>query len=209
MNIIVTITGPSCAGKSTLIKKMMDTGKYTEIVSTTTRPKRVGEVNGSTYHFVSLEEFNKIEMLERIEFNGNFYGGSEEEFRRCFASGLIPTVIVEPNGMKQINYNSQIRDWTVINVFMDCPTALQAERFLLRFAEEYRTVMATGSSSDYTKLMSEYINRMVGIQETEREWMQLSLDGFINDNVFIFPEYTRDNENRVLDMIQKRVTMLG
>ena len=102
-NVIVTITGPSCSGKTTLTRMLLDTNQFSEIVSTTTRPKRTGETNGSTYHFVSHEEFRKIEMLESIQYNGNVYGASVEEFKKQFASGKIPLVIVEPHGMKQIN----------------------------------------------------------------------------------------------------------
>ena len=76
--IIIAITGPSCAGKDTLMRQL-----YTEfyqgdmidrfphvyyIISSTTRPPRKDEINNKDYHFISnLDFLHKIingEMLE-------------------------------------------------------------------------------------------------------------------------------------------------
>ena len=169
-NTIITITGPSCTGKTTLTRRLMDTGKYTEVISTTTRPMRAGDVNGKDYHFVTAEEFKDIEMLETIEFNGNFYGGSVAEFEDKFASGLIPVIVVEPNGMQQINENASAKGWEVINVFIGIDPQLQARRFLTRMLDDYRQILGQGDLSDYEKLVNEYSKRMATIQEVESKW---------------------------------------
>ncbi len=56
---ITIIIGKSGSGKDTLLKKMVAEGK-TPIVSYTTRPMRVGEVDGVDYHFVSHDEFQYL-----------------------------------------------------------------------------------------------------------------------------------------------------
>jgi guanylate kinase len=51
-NILLTITGPTCAGKTTLQRLLVARGMQ-EIVSFTTRPPREGEVDGKDYWFVN------------------------------------------------------------------------------------------------------------------------------------------------------------
>ena len=204
-NLIITITGPSCSGKTFLTQMMVDTGKFAEVVSTTTRPQRVGEVNGGTYHFVTPEEFMTIEMLECIEFNGNIYGGSVAEFQKQFASGLIPVIIVEPNGMVQVNKNALKQDWHVINVFVKCPQRLQAERFLGRFAQETKAQWFRDDPSDLEKVMTEYVGRMVTMQGTEADWFELYLNGITDVSTetesMIIDQFGKENEQEVLDSI--------
>lgn len=200
-NIIVTITGPSCSGKTFLTQMMLNTGKFAEVISTTTRPQRIGEVNGGTYHFVTPERFMEIEMLECIEFNGNIYGGSVSEFKKQFASGLTPVIIVEPNGMIQINRNAEKQNWHVINVYVKCPQKLQAERFLGRFVLETKALMDDSDPSDLEKIMIEYVGRMVTMQSTEVDWFDLYSNGLINGDSIIIEQFGEENEQEILDSI--------
>jgi|AntRauTorcE11897_2_1112592.scaffolds.fasta_scaffold00046_67 guanylate kinase len=196
--IIFTITGPTCSGKSTLTKLMVDTGKFTEIVSTTTRIKRVGEVDGENYHFVTPNEFDEIEMLETVTFNGNSYGGSVAEFEDKFDSGLVPVIVVDPNGMFQINRNATEKGWTVVNMFIDCPTELQAQRFLERFTEDYRRLLGNGDMDDYCDLMTEYAGRMTTIIEVESGWVDQYLQGrTLEDNLY-FNRFMHGDETEAL-----------
>ena len=207
-NTIITITGPSCSGKTTLARLLMDTGVFTEVISTTTRAMRSGEKNGVTYHFVTPEEFDKIDMLERIDFNGNTYGGSIAEFEEKFASGLIPAIVVEPNGMEQINLNATKKGWTVINLYIDCPPLLQAERFLFRFIEDYRSILANGSNEDYAKLMEEYAGRMATMQEVESKWFDMFKKHVIWDHTLIIGSFEKSDEETVIALIIQLATGL-
>ena len=69
------ITGPSGAGKGTLIKRLVERHPELEVaVSATTRPQRPNETNGREYWFLSEEEFvariEADEFLEHVEFVG-------------------------------------------------------------------------------------------------------------------------------------------
>lgn len=205
-NTIITITGPSCSGKTTLARLLMDTGVFTEVISTTTRAMRSNEKNGVTYHFVTLEEFDKIDMLERIDFNGNTYGGSVAEFEEKFASDLIPVIVVEPNGMEEINLNATEKGWTVINLYVGCPPLLQAERFLYRFIEDYRPILANGSGEDYAQLMEEYIGRMATMQEVESKWFDMFREHALSN--IILDTFEKSNEVSVIKMIVDHVKEL-
>jgi guanylate kinase len=201
MHTIITLVGPSCSGKTTLLRKMMGTGKYTEVISTTTRPMRVGEVDGDTYHFVTPEEFGKLELLERIEYNGNIYGGTIVEFEEKFATGKVPVIIVEPNGMIQINENAKLKGWNVVNIWVGCSVELQAMRFLDRFVNDLNSVDARGDADDRDKLLKEYAGRLNMMQTVEGEWLTMYRNTAIRENALVVPEYTVENEDIVLDNI--------
>ena len=201
-NTIITITGPSCSGKTTLTNQLLATEEFSEVISTTTRPPRTGEVNGVTYHFVTPEEFKTVELLERVDFNGNLYGGSVAEFEKQFASGRIPLIIVEPNGMGQVNKNAKEKGWKVINVFVACPPKVQAERFLGRFREEVINQANGSDPDDLGKLMREYVNRMVTMQTTEAEWFGLFTVFCVDSSSILIDEFTKENEKEVLEMVR-------
>lgn len=202
---IITVTGPSCSGKSTLTNMLVNTGKFTEVVSTTTRPPRATDIDGVNYHFVTREEFEQIEMLETVEFNGNLYGGSVAEFEEKFQSGLTPVIVVEPNGMNQINTNAKDKGWRVVNVFVDIDPELQAERFLGRFLSDYREILTQGDDSKYVKFMTEYCKRFASMQSVESKWYEMYLKGQMpNSNLYI-SRFDKDNEQQILDTVQKMV----
>lgn len=73
------ISAPSGTGKSTVIKRIMETRKDLVFsVSATTRPPRIGETNGLSYVFMTHDEFEahirKQDFLEYAEYVGNYYG---------------------------------------------------------------------------------------------------------------------------------------
>ena len=67
---IICIMGGACSGKDTLREMMMERydDEFVSATSTTTRPMRVGEVEGKSYYFVDDAEFNGMfEIGELIE----------------------------------------------------------------------------------------------------------------------------------------------
>lgn len=95
---IVIFVGDSGSGKSYYEKELTKYG-FDKVISHTTREKRVGEVDGIDYHFVSKEDFQDIEFIESVEVHGNFYGVSKQEIN---SKGDRVVVVTEPDGTKQI-----------------------------------------------------------------------------------------------------------
>ena len=80
--IIIVLSSPSGAGKTTLVKKISSLNNYVISISHTTRILRSNEVHGKDYFFITKEEFKKLidnnELLEHAEVFKNFYGSSKQ-----------------------------------------------------------------------------------------------------------------------------------
>jgi len=90
--LLVVVSGPSGAGKDTVIKRMKERGyPFYFVVTTTTRPPREGERHGVDYFFVSEDEFldllHRGELLEHALVYGEYKGISKEQVRQALASG--------------------------------------------------------------------------------------------------------------------------
>lgn len=168
--IILTLTGPSCAGKSTLEKALVKTGKFESVISTTTRKPRQGEVDGVNYHFVSLEQFKwgiqAGEFIEYVEFNGNMYGVTKHEAERIAASGKFVVVVVEPQGRDQIiNYCRKL-DWHIFNAYVTTDAKHIARRFLER---AYKDIV-TSHENDKDATLGIAADRLAVMLTEESEW---------------------------------------
>jgi guanylate kinase len=86
-------------GKGTLIKELLKRCPGLQLaVSATTREPREGEVNGSDYHFLSREDFDRRvaagEFVEHAEYAGNRYGTLWSELARP-ARGVVLEIDVQ------------------------------------------------------------------------------------------------------------------
>lgn len=113
MRKLLLIVGASGSGKSLLEDHITHHG-FRKTISTTTREKRKGEINGVAYNFVSREEFDATEMFENVEFAGNKYGLTKSEF---YKDNEDLAAVVEPEGMDQLVHNCM--DFDIRIVFFD------------------------------------------------------------------------------------------
>lgn len=115
--------GKAASGKDHMRKQLERRG-YRYGISYTTRPPREGEVNGRDYWFLSREDFTKkIEegfFYEYVEFNGWFYGTSNEQF--YFTDDVF---IMTPHGISLIKPEDRK---TSFILFLDIPIEIRRER---------------------------------------------------------------------------------
>ena len=104
---VFVITGPSGAGKGTLIKRLVERQPELEVaVSATTRTQRRGEENGREYWFLSEAEFvARIEedaFLEHVRFVGGRYGTLASELDRIAGEGRVCILELEIEGALKV-----------------------------------------------------------------------------------------------------------
>lgn len=102
--MLVVLLGPSCSGKSTFQKELVENEGYHAVRTATTRPKRVGE-DLSSYYFLKDQSFAEWEVqgdLLCVEtFRGWRYGVPRDELVRS-ASKTNRCVILTPGGVMEL-----------------------------------------------------------------------------------------------------------
>jgi len=99
--MLIIIVGPSGSGKTTMQAKLAKELNAHIVVSTTTRDKRDGEVNGIDYDFKSENEINLGDFIEYDRFNGSTYGTEEKNLNISEKHDSI--AVVTPNGAKALD----------------------------------------------------------------------------------------------------------
>lgn len=132
--MIITIMGPSASGKTVIGAALKQECNYQDIVSYTTRPPRPGETDGVDYHFISKEQFLKMQkengFVESVEYNGNFYGTGVKEAREAAQSQTPYLIVVTPEGAGQIA--EIVGKENVFSVYVDAPVSVRAKRYIDR-----------------------------------------------------------------------------
>lgn len=174
-NTVLTITGPSLTGKSTLASDLLENSSELEVVVThTTRPPRQGEVNGVSYHFVTKEEFEKLiktgQMIEFAEVgpagNKQLYGTSVAGVKKAFENNKMPVLVIEPQGAAAVYAYTQKCSINAYQVFINNDRDTLIKRFLERFqADSLATV------DNYAKRLK----NMIDIEPSN--WIAPALDG--------------------------------
>jgi guanylate kinase len=172
--ILITLTGPTCGGKTTIHRELVDHYNVRPIVSTTTRAPRVGEVDGKDYYFITEEQSHEIERLngfaELVTFNGTRYGVTRDEMRRFKGHG-IGVVILEPNGVRQYRDLSEHLNFRQFTVFITCHTSTRVDRLKARFLNDLNPLVAEGSQSGVERTVNIYVKRLHAALTEETFWV--------------------------------------
>lgn len=133
------VSGPSGAGKTTLIRGVRDQLQPLGIelyfsVSHTTRSPRAGEVPGMSYHYVTTEEFQAMvgrgEFLEWAHVHAHRYGTSRAEVVERLRAGQDVILDIDYQGAKQIAEDAELEPRS-LSVFI-FPPSLDTLRVRLR-----------------------------------------------------------------------------
>ena len=104
--MIVVLSSPSGAGKTTLVKKISLENNFQISISHTTRPPRTNEINGKDYFFVNKDKFEilikKDEFLEYAKVFENFYGSSKQAVIKNLDNGKNVIFDIDWQGTEQI-----------------------------------------------------------------------------------------------------------
>lgn len=104
---LIVISAPSGAGKTTLVRKLLDRNpSFVFSISYTTREKRPREVDGRDYFFVNQAEFSALrkrdELLESAQVFDNFYGTSRPQVETELKRGRNVILEIDWQGARQV-----------------------------------------------------------------------------------------------------------
>ncbi len=105
---LVVISGPSGAGKDTVVEKYLRKKKTNAwlSISCTSRDMRPGDKEGKSYFFISKEEFEKKiengDFLEYAIYNGNYYGTPKEHIEEHLQKGEDVFLVIEVQGALKV-----------------------------------------------------------------------------------------------------------
>ena len=122
--IMVILSSPSGAGKTTLVKLLSERKKFIISISHTTRKPRINEVDGKDYYFVDHDNFqNSIknnEFLEYAEVFKNLYGTKKKSVIENLENGQNVIFDIDWQGAHQIK-NKKL-NYKLITFFVLSPS---------------------------------------------------------------------------------------
>lgn len=183
VGIMVIVSSPSGAGKTTLVKKISSENNFSISISHTTRKPRSYELDGSHYFFVSNSEFKKLisneKFLEYAKVFNNYYGSLKDTVIDKLNKGENIIFDIDWQGTQQIKQKDL--KYKIITVFILPPSREELfERLLKR-------------EQNNEKIANE---RMKQFKKDVLHWKNYDFV-IINDNI-------QRCYNRIIDFIDKK-----
>ncbi len=134
VGIIVILSSPSGAGKTTLVKKISFRKGYKISISHTTRKPRLNEKNGKDYFFINNQKFKKLikdkKFLEYANVFNNYYGSLRDNVVNKLENGENVIFDIDWQGTKQIKKKKL--KYKIITIFILPPSKKELFKRLLK-----------------------------------------------------------------------------
>lgn len=115
---MIILIGESGSGKTTILNKLEELG-FEKAINHTTRKPRENEENTKEYKFLTKEEFNKMwdngELLQRAEFNGEYYGISTSSLKE---NGACISIVDSVKDIKNRAKELHIENVKIITIYI-------------------------------------------------------------------------------------------
>ena len=131
--IIVILSSPSGAGKTTLVKEITKRNNFQISISHTTRKPRLNETDGKDYYFISYSEFKNLidqdKFLEYAKVFQNYYGSSKDVVLKKLKNGENVIFDIDWQGTQQIK--NQNLNYKIVTIFILPPSREELYKRLL------------------------------------------------------------------------------
>lgn len=172
---LVTLTAPTCSGKSVILNALTDRG-CGRIVSTTTRYRRIGETEGVDYRYISTKESMELEeadaFFELINFRGTRYGVTHAEMEGKMAGEFAPVVVLEPVGLAIYEQKCREHGWNIYKVYISTPEPIRLNRLDYRTADDLKNA---DTAESRLKVLQAHTDRVLSITGDERLWQSSNI----------------------------------
>ena len=141
--LMLVLSSPSGAGKTTLSRQLLDNDKQIQLsVSATTRARRAGEKDGVDYHFVDTATFSGMvergEFLEHARVFDHFYGTPRGPVEAALMAGRDVLFDIDWQGTQQLKEKA---GGDLVTVFILPPSTRDLERRLITRAQDSMEVV--------------------------------------------------------------------
>ena len=193
---LIIFSAPSGAGKSSLIKKLIELSESTIdlSVSVTTREPRDGEVHGVDYFFISEQEFLKLEkqdaFLESANVHGYHYAPLKSFVDEKTSSGISVILDIDVQGFKQVKQTSQDN----VSIFILPPSLEELEQRLFNRGSESAESIKKRLENALIELRSAEIFDYVVVNDEFDNTIKILSSILFDENI----EYNDENAMNIL-----------
>ncbi len=200
-NKLIIISSPSGAGKTTLCKLLLKKMKNIVLsISYTSRNKRLNEINGKDYFFVSKSKFetlkNKNFFIETAKNFNNHYGSPYKNITKYSKKNIFILFDIDWKGARKIrkNYNKK----NIIDFFILPPSKIELKRRLVKRGRE--------NKKEIKLRLSYAIDEMQHYKEYKYVLINNNVKKTVNDIIKII-EYNNliSSQNNILKSKLKRI----
>lgn len=136
---LITLTGPTCSGKTSIEAELQKMG-IGRAISHTTRSPRAGEVDGQHYHFVSEDEYSRLQaagkFVEAIAFGSCRYAMSADAVESACQDSHNVVIVADPHGAEQLQAYCRAHGIESLPIWVDCDAREQARRWVMRLCSD-------------------------------------------------------------------------
>ena len=179
--VIVILSSPSGAGKTTLVKKISLRKKYKISISHTTRKPRANEKNGRDYFFVNKKKFQKLiknnKFLEYAKVFKNYYGSLKETVIQSLENGGNVIFDIDWQGTEQIKKKKL--KFKIVTIFILPPSKKELFKRLLKREQKDKKI-AKERMKQFEKDVKHWIKYDFVVINDEVEKCYKLINNFIN-----------------------------